>query len=115
MRSKFRSFKFNQYFLLNCRSAGIANTFRRVGSVVCSEVMSDVCSGVANGCVHACTAGSREAALVHAVSAAGVVYAVSRGCRDAELSACGCSRRPRPAAISATVQVYGKISRLQVV
>jgi len=48
-------------------------------------------------------AGSRETALVHAVSAAGVVHAVSRGCRDAELSTCGCSRRPRPIAIAARV------------
>jgi len=60
-------------------------------------------------------AGSREAALVHAVSAAGVVYAVSRGCRDAELSTCGCSRRPRPVAISATLQVspYAESLKLQ--
>jgi len=46
--------------------------------------------------------GSREAALVHAVSAAGVVHAVSRSCRDAELSTCGCSRRQRPTTIAAT-------------
>jgi len=47
-----------------------------------------------------CDAGSREAALVHALSAAGVVHAVSRACRDAELSTCGCSRRPRPVAVA---------------
>ena len=39
---------------------------------------------------------SREAAFTHAVSAAGVVHAVSRGCRDGNLASCGCSRRRRP-------------------
>jgi len=37
---------------------------------------------------------------VHALSAAGVVHAVARACRDAELSTCGCSHRPRPPAIA---------------
>ena len=37
------------------------------------------------------------------MSAAGVVHAISRACRNAELSTCGCSRRPQPAAISAAV------------
>ncbi|XP_076335757.1 protein Wnt-5b-like [Tachypleus tridentatus] len=39
---------------------------------------------------------SREAAFVHAVTAAGVVYSVSRGCRDGQLGGCGCSRAARP-------------------
>ena len=41
-------------------------------------------------------AGSRESAFVNAISAAGVTYAVSRSCREGELSSCGCSRAPRP-------------------
>lgn len=39
---------------------------------------------------------SREAAFTHAVSAAGVVHAISRSCREGELSRCGCSNDPRP-------------------
>lgn len=41
-------------------------------------------------------AGSRETAFTHAVSAAGVVNAISRACREGELSTCGCSRTARP-------------------
>jgi wingless-type MMTV integration site family protein 5 len=41
-------------------------------------------------------AASRETAFVHAITAAGVVYSVSRSCRDGQLSSCGCSRTSRP-------------------
>ncbi|KAM8822312.1 protein Wnt-5b-like [Synchiropus picturatus] len=40
--------------------------------------------------------GSRETAFTFAISAAGVVNAVSRACREGELSTCGCSRAARP-------------------
>nr|XP_032819252.1 protein Wnt-5b-like [Petromyzon marinus]XP_032819253.1 protein Wnt-5b-like [Petromyzon marinus] len=43
--------------------------------------------------------GSREAAFVFAVSAAGVTHAVSRACREGDLATCGCSRAPRPRAL----------------
>ncbi|XP_018303886.1 protein Wnt-5b [Mycetomoellerius zeteki] len=39
---------------------------------------------------------SRETAFVHAITAAGVVYSISRSCRDGHLSSCGCSRSNRP-------------------
>ncbi|KAH3816592.1 hypothetical protein DPMN_118110 [Dreissena polymorpha] len=39
---------------------------------------------------------SREAAFTHAISAAGVVHALSRACREGELSICGCSTAMRP-------------------
>jgi len=45
-----------------------------------------------------CDAGSREAAFVHASLAAGIMYSVSRACREGHIPACGCSRRQRPAA-----------------
>ncbi|KAL6088568.1 hypothetical protein STEG23_030562 [Scotinomys teguina] len=40
--------------------------------------------------------GSRETAFTYAVSAAGVVNAISRACREGELTTCGCSRTARP-------------------
>lgn len=35
-------------------------------------------------------AGSREAAFVYAISSAGVVYAITRGCSQGDLKACSC-------------------------
>ncbi|CAH1365022.1 protein Wnt-5b-like [Tenebrio molitor] len=42
------------------------------------------------------TIASRESAFAHALASAGVSYAVSRACRDGQLSSCGCSRMGRP-------------------
>lgn len=39
---------------------------------------------------------TREAAFLHAVSTAGVSHAISRACREGQLSSCGCSRSGRP-------------------
>lgn len=43
------------------------------------------------------TMASRETAFVHAISAAGVLQAVARSCRNGDLTACGCSTSRRPA------------------
>ncbi|NP_001161494.1 wingless-type MMTV integration site family, member 5 precursor [Saccoglossus kowalevskii] len=42
------------------------------------------------------TIASREKAFTYAISAAGVVNAISRACREGELANCGCSRALRP-------------------
>eukprot|EP00096_Caligus_rogercresseyi_P009288 TRINITY_DN3127_c0_g1_i1.p1 TRINITY_DN3127_c0_g1~~TRINITY_DN3127_c0_g1_i1.p1 ORF type:complete len:372 (-),score=61.81 TRINITY_DN3127_c0_g1_i1:317-1432(-) len=39
---------------------------------------------------------SKEAAFANAIASAGVVYSISRGCRDGQLSSCGCSDASRP-------------------
>ncbi|KAK4470766.1 hypothetical protein MN116_006289 [Schistosoma mekongi] len=40
--------------------------------------------------------GSREAGFAHAISAAGVVHALARSCKEARLYSCGCSKADRP-------------------
>lgn len=45
---------------------------------------------------HYQTSASREAAFTYTISAAGVVNAISRACREGVLSVCGCSRAARP-------------------
>ncbi|VDO86536.1 unnamed protein product [Schistosoma mattheei] len=39
---------------------------------------------------------SREAGFAHAISAAGVVHALARSCKEARLYSCGCSKADRP-------------------
>ncbi|XP_063952373.1 protein Wnt-5b-like [Lytechinus pictus] len=39
---------------------------------------------------------SREAAFTYAITSAGVVNAISRACREGQLSTCGCGKSPRP-------------------
>lgn len=43
---------------------------------------------------------SRESAFTHAISAAGVVYAIARACRDGQLSHCSCGRSARPKSLN---------------
>ncbi|OON20485.1 wnt family protein, partial [Opisthorchis viverrini] len=39
---------------------------------------------------------SREASFAHAISAAGVVHALARSCKEARLHSCGCNKSDRP-------------------
>jgi hypothetical protein len=50
------------------------------------NVITDICGFVAE---------SREAAYVHAVSAAGIAYTVTRACSRGELNECSCDSRVR--------------------
>lgn len=60
------------------------------------------CSTVDDSSVfgHVLSIASRESAFAHSISAAGVVYAIARACRDGQLSHCGCSRDPRPKSLN---------------
>lgn len=42
------------------------------------------------------TVGTREDSFIRSIAAAGVTYAVARGCRNGLMSKCGCSKRGRP-------------------
>ncbi|XP_066262326.1 protein Wnt-5b-like [Euwallacea similis] len=42
------------------------------------------------------TIASRETAFAHALASAGVAHSIARGCRDGQLTSCGCSRMDRP-------------------
>lgn len=57
------------------------------------------CSTVSNQTVFGPTItslASRESAFVHAISAAGALQAISRACRNGDISTCGCSTSKRP-------------------
>lgn len=45
--------------------------------------------------IRGCVVESREAAYVHAVSAAGIAYTVTRACSRGELNECSCDSRVR--------------------
>jgi len=72
--------------------AGSFTLGQTVGFVHC--MLKELCLSLV--CFSHCLAGSRETAFTYAVSAAGVVNAISRACREGELSSCGCSRTARP-------------------
>lgn len=57
------------------------------------------CSSVNNNTVFGTAvtkAASRESGFVHAITAAGVLQAISRSCRNGDISTCGCSNSKRP-------------------
>ena len=43
------------------------------------------------------TVGSKEGAFVHAISSAGVVHSITRGCSTGDLSNCACDKKITPA------------------
>lgn len=57
----------------------------------CSTVSNQTVFGPAISSVS-----SRESAFVHAISAAGVLQAIGRSCRNGDISTCGCSTSKRP-------------------
>lgn len=75
----------------------------RIGTVECQHQFRQQqwnCSHVSNETVYGASVTSmatRETAFVHAISAAGVLQAVARSCRNGDLNTCGCSTSKRPA------------------
>lgn len=57
----------------------------------CSTVNNSTVFGVA-----VTKLATRESAFVHAITAAGVLQAISRSCRNGDISTCGCSKSKRP-------------------
>lgn len=74
----------------------------RIGIVECQwqfRYQQWNCSTVSNDTVFGSSilnTASREAAFVRAVSAAGVLQAIGRSCRNGDISTCGCSTSKRP-------------------
>ena len=74
----------------------------KIGIVECQHQFRSSqwnCSSVSNNTVFGTSVSSmatRESAFVHAISAAGVLQAIARSCRNGDISACGCSTSKRP-------------------
>ena len=74
----------------------------RIGIVECQHQFRHQqwnCSTVSNQTVFGpavSEVAGRESAFVHAISAAGVLQAIGRSCRNGDLASCGCSTSKRP-------------------
>lgn len=82
----------NPVQLLRAHHAPLSGACWRAPAARCAP--GELCVGLIRR--HPSLPGSRETAFTYAVSAAGVVNAISRACREGELSSCGCSRTARP-------------------
>jgi hypothetical protein len=78
----------------------------RIGIVECQHQFKESqwnCSTISNNTVFGngiAKVGSRESAFVHAISAAGVLQAIGRSCRNGDISTCGCSTSKRPESLN---------------